>query len=186
LEENMTDSELQQLKRDVQILKDIEAVKRVKYAYFRCIDTANLTELRELLHPKIHAKLVGGTYSIEFNTRDEYIEMIANSFNAEFVGMHHGHHPEVDIISETEAKATFYLQDIAIDFRRKVTTTGSSIYTDKFLKTDGKWQIADTNYYRVYEIVADTPERPPLTSHYLADHGRKEITFTVVDKYNKG
>ena len=112
--------------------------------------------------------------------------MVANSFNSEFVGQHNGHHPEVDIVSETEAVATWYLTDTAIDFRRKVTTTGSSLYTDKYLKTDGKWQIVDTAYQRIYEIVEDTPERPPLTSHYLAEHGRKEITYTVVDKYNKG
>ncbi len=181
----MTESELQQLKRDVQILKDTEAVKRVKHAYFRCIDTANMAELKELLHPKVHAKLVGGTYSIEFNTREEYLEMVANSFNSEFVGQHNGHHPEIDILSETEATGTWYLTDIAIDFRRKVTTTGSSIYTDKYLKTNGKWQISDTAYYRIYEIVADTPERPPLTEHYLATHGRKEITYTVTDVFKK-
>ena len=99
----MTDSELAQMKRDIQILKDTEAVKKVKHAYFRCIDMANLDELRELLHPKIHAKLVGGTYSIEFNTREDYIEMVANSFHAEFVGQHNGHHPEIEILSETEA-----------------------------------------------------------------------------------
>ena len=181
----MDEAELVQLKRDIQILKDIEAVKRVKHAYFRCIDTANIDELRELLHPNVHAKLVGGTYSIEFNDREDYIEMVANSFNSEFAGMHHGHHPEIEILSETEATGTWYLQDIAMDFRRKVKTTGSSIYTDKYLKTNGKWQIVDTHYYRVYECVEDMPERPPLTAHYLAEHGRKEITFTVVDKYNK-
>jgi bile-acid 7alpha-dehydratase len=181
----MTDAELAQLKRDIQVLKDTEAVKNLKHAYFRCIDTANLDELRGLLHPKCHAKLVGGTYSIEFSGREDYIEMVANSFHSEFVGMHHGHHPEIEILSETEATGTWYLQDIAIDFRRKVTTTGSSLYYDKYTKTDGKWQISDTYYHRVYEIVEDTPERPPLTAHYLAEHGRKEITFTVVEKYNK-
>jgi bile-acid 7alpha-dehydratase len=181
----MTDAELAQLKRDVQILKDTEAVKKVKHAYFRCIDTANLDELRGLLHPKVHAKLVGGTYSIEFNDREDYIEMVANSFNSEFAGMHHGHHPEIEILSETEAIGRWYLQDIAMDFRRKVKTTGSSIYDDKYQKIDGKWVIVDTHYYRVYECVEDMPERPPLTAHYLAEHGRKEITFTVVDKYNK-
>jgi bile-acid 7alpha-dehydratase len=160
-------------------------VKRVKYAYFRCIDTANLTELRELMHPHIHAKLVGGTYSIEFNSRDEYLEMIANSFHAQFIGQHNGHHPEIDIISETEATGTWYLSDLAIDFRRGDTTTGSSLYTDKYLKTDGKWQIVDTAYHRIFEIVEITPDRPPLTAHYLADHGRKELTYSVLEKYNK-
>src|SRR5579859_5032645 len=177
----MDEAELAQLKRDIQILKDIEAVKRVKHAYFRCIDTANLDELRELLHPNVHAKLVGGTYSIEFNTRDEYVEMVANSFHAQFVGQHNGHHPEIDIISETEATGIWYLTDIAIDWRRGDKTTGSSLYTDTYLKTDGKWQIVDTAYVRIYEIVELGAERPPLTSHYLAEHGRKELTFSVLD-----
>ena len=181
----MTESELAQLKRDIQILKDVEAVKRVKHAYFRCIDTANIDELRELLHPKVHAKLVGGTYSIEFNTRDEYLEMVANSFHAEFVGQHTGHHPEIDILSETEAVGKWYLTDVAMDFRRGDRTVGSSLYTDKYLKTDGKWQIVDTEYFRIFEIVEQTDERPPLTSHWLAQHGRKEITFSVTEVYKK-
>jgi bile-acid 7alpha-dehydratase len=182
----MSDDELARLKRDIQILKDTEAVKRVKHAYFRCIDTANLAELTELLHPNVHAKLVGGDYSIEFHSRDEYVEMVANSFNSEFIGQHTGHHPEIDILSETEAVGKWYLTDIAIDFRRKVTTTGSSLYTDKYLKTGGKWQIVDTEYFRIYEIVADTPERPPLTAHYLAEHGRKDLTYTVTEVFKKG
>lgn len=181
----MTDGELEQLKRDIQILKDIEAVKRVKYAYFRCIDTANLEELKELLHPNVHAKLVGGTYSIEFHSREDYLEMIANSFHADFVGQHNGHHPEIDILSETEAVGTWYLSDIAMDFRRGDRTDGSSLYYDKYLKTDGKWQIVDTNYHRIYEIVELTTKRPPLTAHWLKDHGRKEITFSVTEVYKK-
>jgi bile-acid 7alpha-dehydratase len=181
----MSDIDLAQLQRDIQILKDIEAVKRVKHAYFRCIDMANLAELTELLHPKVHAKLVGGTYSIEFNTREEYVEMVANSFHSEFVGQHTGHHPEIDIISETEATGLWYLADVAIDFRRNVITTGSSLYRDTYTKTDGKWQISDTTYERVYEQVEEIVKRPNLTSHYLAEHGRKEITFTVVDVYKK-
>jgi bile-acid 7alpha-dehydratase len=181
----MSDVDLHQLARDIQILKDIEAVKRVKYAYFRCIDMANLEELATLLHPKVHAKLVGGTYSIEFNTREEYVEMVANSFHSEFVGQHTGHHPEIDILSETEATGKWYLADLAIDFRRNVVTTGTSLYVDKYLKTDGKWQIADTAYMRVFEQVEELTKRPNLTSHYLAEHGRKEITFTVVEMYAK-
>jgi bile-acid 7alpha-dehydratase len=181
----MSDSELAQMKRDIQILKDTEAVKKVKHAYFRCIDMANLDELKELLHPNIHAKLVGGTYSIEFNTREDYLEMIANSFHAEFVGQHTGHHPEIEILSETEATGTWYLADIAIDWKRGDKTTGTSLYFDKYLKTDGKWQIVDTAYMRVFEIVELGIERPPLTAHYLADHGRKELTFSVLDVYKK-
>jgi|SRR5690348_2372470 len=107
----MDENQLQQLARDVQVLKDIEAIKRVKHAYFRCIDTANLEELATLLHPRVHAKLVGGHYDIELGTREEYLEMLANSFNAKMVGQHLGHHPEIDVESETEATGRWYLFD---------------------------------------------------------------------------
>ena len=38
---------------------------------------------------------------------------------------------------------------------------------------------------RVFEIVELGIERPPLTAHYLAEHGRKELTFSVLDVYKK-
>lgn len=181
----MIESDLEQLQRDIRILKDIEAIKRVKHAYFRCNDTANIAELRELLAPDLHAKFVGGTYSIEFHNREDYLEMVANSFHADFVGQHTGHHPEIDILSETEAVGRWYLADIAIDMRRGDRTTGTAFYTERYRKIDGRWVIADTEYFRVYEIVEPLTERPPLTAHWLKDHGRRELTYQVLDIFKK-
>ncbi|QIX26512.1 nuclear transport factor 2 family protein [Nocardioides sp. JQ2195] len=164
---------LERLLDDVRVLKDIEAIKRVKHAYFRCLDTANWEELRELLHPQLQSKMVGGHYHLEFDNRDDYLEMLANSFNSEFVGQHTGHHPEIDILSETEATGKWYLADIAMSLRRQSTTVGTAIYTDKYLKTNGAWQIIDTGYFRIYETVTATPEPPDLSVHYLAEHGRR-------------
>lgn len=166
-------NDIEQLRNDIRILKDIEAIKRVKHAYFRCLDTANLTEMRELLHPQLRSKMAGGHYLLEFDNRDDYLEMLANSFNSEFVGQHTGHHPEIDILSETEATGKWYLADIAMSFRQQSTTVGTAIYTDRYLKTDGVWQISETGYFRIYETVTATPEPPELTVHYLAEHGRR-------------
>ncbi|WP_082564078.1 nuclear transport factor 2 family protein [Nocardioides sp. Root140] len=166
-------TEFEQLRDDVRILKDIEAIKRVKYAYFRCLDTANWGELRELLHPKMRANIVGGRYRLEFDNRDDYLETLANSFHAEFVGQHNGHHPEIDVHSPTEATGKWYLSDVAINLARACTTVGTAIYTDQYLKTDGAWQIIETGYFRIYETVTQDPEPPALSAHYLADHGRR-------------
>lgn len=166
-------TELEQLRSDIQMLKDIEAIKRVKHAYFRCLDTASWAELRELLHPQLRSKMVGGHYHLEFDNRDDYLEMLANVFNAEFVGQHNGHHPEIDVLSETEATGRWYLSDVAISLRSESTTVGTAIYTDRYLKTDGAWQIIETGYFRIYETVTATPEPPALSVHYLAEHGRK-------------
>ena len=33
---------IEELRRDVQRLMDMEAIRQLKYAYFRCVDTCNL------------------------------------------------------------------------------------------------------------------------------------------------
>lgn len=166
-------ADLEQLREDVRVLKDIEAIKRVKHAYFRCLDTADWDEMRGLLHPRLQARMVGGHYLLEIDTRDDYIEMLANSFNSQFVGQHNGHHPEIDVLTETEAVGTWYLADVAINLRTRSTTTGTAIYTDRYLKAEGAWQIIETGYFRVYETVNTTPQSPNLTVHHLAEHGRR-------------
>ena len=45
--------ELAELKAEVTLLKDIEAVKRCKHQYWRCFDTANIDGMREVLHPDV-------------------------------------------------------------------------------------------------------------------------------------
>ena len=41
---------IEELRQDIQRLMDMEAIKQLKYAYFRCVDTANLEELATLFH----------------------------------------------------------------------------------------------------------------------------------------
>jgi hypothetical protein len=178
-------AEVVQLMKDVQILKDIEAIKRIKHAYFRCIDTANIKELAEIMDENVTAVLVGGTYAITLQGRDQYLEMVANSFHSEFVGEHNGHHPEIDILSDTEAQGTWYLTDVAMNLRDKITTIGSAIYRDKYVKVGGKWKIKHTAYERIYEMIQDVPVRPNLTVHYLAKHGVKAPTYNVTEQYAK-
>jgi hypothetical protein len=165
--------DLAELARDIRILKDTEAVKRVKYRYFRCIDTANLTELAELIHEDVEVDLIGGTYRFQTRGRDNYVRMIGNAFHADFIGIHNGHHPEIDILSETEAKGLWYLSDVAMDLTTKVATVGSALYRDRYVKVDGAWKIRETQYERVVEIVETLEKRPNLTAHWLALHGKK-------------
>ena len=165
--------DLADLARDIRILKDIEEIKRLKHRYFRCIDMANLTELAELLHEDVTVDFVGGTYRFQLTGRDEYVRMIGQAFHAEFVGQHNGHHPEIDVLSETEATGVWYLSDVALNLRSNVSTSGSSLYRDRYVKVDGVWKIRETAYHRIFEIVEPIEKRPNLTAHYLALHGQK-------------
>jgi len=57
-----SDGGIDELRGDIQRLMDIEAIKQLKHAYFRCIDTANLEELATLFHDDVEAHFIGGNY----------------------------------------------------------------------------------------------------------------------------
>ncbi|TAK53738.1 MAG: hypothetical protein EPO25_09525, partial [Gammaproteobacteria bacterium] len=61
------------LPRELSILADIEAIQRLKHAYFRCVDTANLEELRTLLHEDVVVHFVGGSYETVVRGREQYL-----------------------------------------------------------------------------------------------------------------
>ncbi len=164
---------VEELSRQVRVLQDIEQIKRLKHAYFRCIDTANLAELKELTHPEVMTRYIGGTYDIKLSGQEEFLEMIANSFNAECVGRHNGHHPEIDVLSETEATGTWYLHDVMLNFRVMVKTEGTALYRDRYVKVDGRWFIKEQTYERIFEIVERIHKVPKLTANTLAVTGRK-------------
>lgn len=164
--------EFEQLRHDIRILKDIEAIKRVKHAYFRCIDTANIEELKGIFHRDVVVHFIGGTYEWTLRGRDEYLEAIAANFNKEVIAQHNGHHPEIDVLSETEATGTWYLHDNFYRFWDMHYVAGTALYRDRYRKEDGRWQIVESRYERIYEIDSPLVERPPVTAHYLAGHGR--------------
>ena len=166
-----SDGGIEELRKDIQRLMDIEAIKQLKHAYFRCVDTANLEELGTLFHEDVSVHFKGGGYEWKLQGRKEYLDNIGISFSRESVGHHNGHHPEIQMISETEATGLWYLADHMWILNHNALTQGTALYWDRYLKVDGRWLIKDTNYERIYEINSQLEERPNLGSHYLGVYG---------------
>src|SRR5262249_61240514 len=87
---------------------------------------------------------------------------------ANAVACHTGHHPEIDVLSESSATGIWYLTDIFINLAEKLRTTGSALYRDKYVKAQGQWRIAESVYERLYEEVEPFTDAPKLTAHWLA------------------
>ena len=163
--------EIEELKRSVRRLEDIHEIQQLKYRYLRCMDTGNHEELATLFHPDVVVDVVGGSYHIQLNGRDAYVNFIRENIHAGIVAMHHGHHPEIEILSDTTAHARWYLEDIFIDLEQKTRMQGSLIYDDDYVKV-GQWLLKSTSYYRVFEIVEKLDDIS-LTAHLLAEKGFK-------------
>ncbi len=172
----ISEEEFRDLQRDLRILRDIEAIKRAKYAYFRCVDTANLAELRTLLHEDIVVHFIGGTYENAVRGREQYLEVIARLVNRQMIAQHTGHHPEIDIASETEATGTWYLHGHFYRLWDMHHVTGTALYRDRYVKADGRWQILESRYECIYEIDYVMEQKPPVTAHFLGRMGRPRQT----------
>lgn len=161
---------IEDLRKDIQMLMDIEAIKQLKHAYFRCVDTANLEELGTLFHDDVSVHFVGGTYEWKVRGREDYLANIGYSFNKASVGHHNGHQPEIRMLSDTEATGVWYLADHMWILNHEAKTYGTALYWDRYVKQDGRWLIRETCYERLFEI-NETGHKPTLSSHYLGTHG---------------
>jgi hypothetical protein len=168
---NVTEGGIDELRRDLQRMMDIEAIRQLKGSYFRCIDTANIEELATIFHEDVSVHFVGGNYEWKLQGRDEYLESIRKSFHNQAIGHHNGHHPEIQILSETEATGIWYLTDNMWMLDASFFTTGTALYWDRYVKEDGRWQIRETRYRRIYEINKAIEENPGFSTHYLATYG---------------
>ena len=167
----LVDDDPRSLKHAIQFLMDIEAIKRLKHAYFRCIDTANVAELSDLLHEHVIIEFIGGTYEWSLTGKEAFVGAIGSAFNCSSVAQHNGHHPEIEILSEIEATGVWHLTDQMWLLDDKIKTSGSAFYYDRYQKLNGKWLIRESRYHRLFEI-NENIEAPPLSAHYLAKHGK--------------
>lgn len=168
---SVTEGGIEELRRDVQRLMDIEAIKQLKHAYFRCLDTANWNELATLFHEDVTVHFKGGAYEWKLAGREEYVDAVRKAFTRQSIGHHNGHQPEIRIESETEATGIWYLADNMWILNAEFHTGGTALYWDRYVKEGGHWLIRETRYERLYEINQKLEKNPPLSSHYLGTHG---------------
>ena len=130
--------------------EDLAAICRLKYAYFRFLDTKCFDELGELLSVDATSAYQSGQMSQE--GRDQIVAFLKQSLaGSGIITMHTGHHPEIDFSSDTEATGTWYLEDRVILPAADLEIHGTALYSDKYRKIDGEWKIAHTGYERIFE-----------------------------------
>lgn len=131
-------------------LKDIEAIKRLKHKYMRCVDEKLWDEMKECFVEDATCAYGGGKYT--FSGRDEILKFLSESMDRmTFLSSHRAHHPEIDLTSDTSATGIWALEDYVIDEENEVTIRGAGFYRDKYVKMDGAWKILHTGYTRTFE-----------------------------------
>ncbi len=142
-------------------LHDLEAIKRLKYKYLRCLDQKLWDEIGSCFTPDATCSYSGGKYA--FDGREAIVDFLRKAMGApSFYSSHRVHHPEIEFTSATTARATWALEDEVIETKAQITIRGAAFYHDEYVKVDGAWRIRATGYQRTFEEMESRVDRPSL------------------------
>ncbi len=140
---------------------DIEALKA---RYFRCMDTKDWDGFAEQFTLSATLDVSGemrGPVSSDdgiVRGRDEIVAFVRGSIDA-VTTVHHGHMPEIEILSPTQATGIWAMEDM---LRWPaggpiVSMHGYGHYHETYEKVEGRWRIASTRLSRL-RVDVEMPE----------------------------
>ncbi|WP_442940154.1 nuclear transport factor 2 family protein [Nocardioides sp. B-3] len=104
---------------DLRRLLDLEEIRQLKYAYFRCVDTKDWPGVAACFVPEATAAYP----TRECADRDAIPEFLTSSLVPDLITMHHGHHPEIHVDGD-EATGTWHLHDPSLRTRPRLRARG--------------------------------------------------------------
>ncbi len=129
---------------------ELEAIRRLKYAYFRTLDLKQFDDLGALLTEDATASYEDGRTVLKGRSAIvSWLQAVLGDVG--IVTEHHGHHPEITFTSESTADGTWYLQDRVIIAAADLEIDGTAFYADRYVLAGESWKIAHTGYTRVFE-----------------------------------
>lgn len=142
-------------------LEEIEAIKRLKYRYLRCLDQKCWDELADCFTPDATSAYSGGKYA--FEGRDAIMDFLQKAMGSDsFLSSHTVHHPEIELTGDTTAVGVWALRDEVIETRANIVIRGAAFYHDEYVKVAGEWKIRATGYQRTYEETFSRGDFPSL------------------------
>ena len=117
---------LEALEKEVQRLKDVQAIKELKSKYFRALDTKNWDELETTMTPNISTAYSNG--KLVFHGPKEITNYFKESMPHTEITLHQGHNPVIWFESDTVA-AVFSARGSRSVRRDFFTHFGSSRHT---------------------------------------------------------
>lgn len=154
-------------------LEALEAVRTLKYRYFRTLDLKRWDEFADTLAVDAQGRYgthaVGGPLALD--GRAAIVGFLRENMGPAIVTAHVANHPEITVDGDTAAGSWFF-EDTVIATEYGVLIRGAGYYTDRYRRDpDGQWRITSTGYERIYESsqsLADTPSHRLLANMWAS------------------
>ncbi|MBF6210331.1 nuclear transport factor 2 family protein [Nocardia puris] len=154
-------------------LAAVEAIRQLKYRYFRTLDLKAWTEFADTLTEDAIGRY--GTRALGeplvLDGRAAITAFLRENLGPDVITVHIANHPEITVDGDT-ATGSWAFEDTVLATAYGVEIRGAGYYTDRYRREDdGVWRIAETGYRRIYEAsrsLADTPSHRLLSNMWAA------------------
>jgi SnoaL-like domain len=143
-------------------LAALEAIKRLKHRYLRCVDTKNWAELADTFTVDATADYGTPAYGrpLSFAGRDAIVDFLRENLGPDMITVHVASQPEIDIDGDS-ATGIWSFEDTVIATEHRVVIAGAAFYEDRYTRCDdGRWRIQHTGYERTYEATFSLDDLP--------------------------
>ena len=140
--------DLADLERRLQRIEDIEAIKRTKYRYWRCLDLKRWDDMRAVF--STDALVNYGGPGLEFRGIEAILGFLTQSLGGATRTVHHGHHDDVEITGPTTARGTWALYNLLYSVEANRAIRIASFYHDEFVKVGDAWRIQSITFEPLY------------------------------------
>jgi uncharacterized protein (TIGR02246 family) len=143
-----------------------EEIKTLRARYWRCLDTKDWDGWASVFTEDC-TLIFDGAVSTGGRDGQSYPKVETRQGMKDFVSgllqnavtVHQGHTPEIDFLSDTEAKGIWPMEDIVE--HADYSTHGHGHYHDTYRKVDGEWLISSVHLTRL-RIVNTYRQRTPV------------------------
>jgi hypothetical protein len=146
---------------------DIDAIKKLKYRYFRNVDQKNLDAIEQQLLPECSTSYHGGRYGNP--DRASTIAFLRVALGPHLLTLHQAHHPDIELLGNNEARGYWYMHDIVINLQDKTRLEGNGFFEDRYRKVDGEWKFLHTGYHRTFALTQPLGEVVDLYNAFSPD-----------------
>jgi len=153
-------TKLEELEARIRLLEDVEAIRRLRNKYFRCLDGRLWEEMAECFTDDVTTSYFNG--ELNFKGKDSTIQFFEAGLTDALVGLHHGHHPEIEITGETTARGTWGLYNYLIDKTNNRGQRIGGMYQDEYVKENGQWKIKSIVCNQLFQENWDRSDMPSL------------------------
>jgi hypothetical protein len=142
--------DLTELARRLSRLEDIEAIKQLKYRYWRHLDLKQWDALAACFAADATVCYSSGKY--EFAGVDAIMRFLSESLGEArgSVTIHQGHHPEIELLGETSARGSWALYNYMFNVKENRGIRIGAYYEDTYVKLAGAWKFQHIGYRYIF------------------------------------